>query len=78
MRGEFCQATQKAFEQTLGNGEGEKPGVLQSMGRKELDTTCKELNNKEGIANVCHLKGAKFPGHLPLCQSLPRLLSTRS
>ena len=71
MRGEFCQATQKAFEQTLGNGEGEKPGVLQSMGRKEL-------NNKEGIANVCHLKGAKFPGHLPLCQSLPRLLSTRS
>ena len=39
MRGEFCQATQKAFEQTLGNGEGEKPGVLQSMGRKELDMT---------------------------------------
>ena len=47
MRGEFCQAAQKAFGQTLGNGEGQRSLVCYSpWGRKELD-------NKEDIANVC-------------------------
>ena len=27
------------FEQTLGDGEGQEPGILQSMGSQRVDTT---------------------------------------